>query len=111
MSKFTYKDIEFEVNRRDYCDDCAYDGICENLKNPENIKNIEESFQDFCSKRLSVNQMPKEGTLEKNLPWIFPENKEALFTQEEESINQYCSNFCPYVCQGEQCPLYIHKKK
>lgn len=111
MSKFIYKDIEFEVDHREYCDDCAYYEICEHLKNPENIKNIKESFHNFCNRRLSDIQMPKEGTLEKNLPWIFPENKDALFTPPEESINRYCSNFCPYVCQGEQCPLYIHKTK
>ena len=108
MDKFKLGNIEFEIEHRNFCDDCAYDGVCKTLKNPSNPKDDKESFMNFCSNKLTINQMPKQGTLEKNLPWIFPENK--ILTP-VESINQYCSNFCPYECQKEQCPLYIYKTK
>ena len=109
MSEFTYKNITFEIVNRKFCEDCAYEGICINLRNPDNPKNAKESFMDFCANELTTDLMPKQGTLEKNLPWIFPD-KETILSP-VESINQYCSSFCPFECQGEQCPLYIHKNR
>ena len=66
MSEFTYKNITFEiVYNRKFCENCAYKGICINLRNPCNPKNVKESFMDFCANKLTTDQMPKQGTLEK----------------------------------------------
>ena len=115
--KIDSSDLELDIEPGN-CDECYYNHVCTSLKDPINPDDNDIDFQDFCLEYIeddngSAEVMPVKGTLEENLPYIFPdvildkmkENKEL-----KDTLNNYCEFFCSFECMPD-CPMNKYKKK
>lgn len=119
--KIIIGDLEYEIEtikQEGTCKYCAYgyhDGEignhrCKSIRNPENIKDDNDSFFKYCRIRLDELEIPLPGTLD-----FLPHDKNFKMPEQgdyklplPEAVKLYCSSFCMFEC-AKSCPLFNYK--
>lgn len=112
-TKFGKRKIEIVPNngRENVCPDCVYNCMCditdisflEIIGGPRYNKDTGNKYYKninyICTYVIGLDNRPAPGTLEKNIPELFPE------ISMKNDINNYCKNQCIFNCIGSNCIL------
>lgn len=109
--KIQLEKVEYTRDEGNDCDFCSYKKICDKLTSINRLNipvnesytedyraNYYRDFDLFCTYNIPIGYIPAAGTLEKNLPEIFPDAP-------IDDIKKYCQSYCIVSGCCETCVL------
>lgn len=110
-TKFGKRKIELVSSEENICSGCVYERMCDitdisfleiagsSRYNKDTGDKYYKNINYICTYVIGLSYRPAPGTLEKNIPEIFPE------TLMKNDINNYCNSQCIFKCIGSNCIL------